>query len=798
MVNFRDSYFQVDWDLTAKRLKGTYWGKQYDTGRGFAVTVINGGQVVTPTTEVLRLKWEKPDGTAGYVNATIVNGKFIVENIDQMFTVHGSVRADFELSVAGEFVASITFYVNVEKAVAVDAVASSSQFTALQDAVGSVDSLQQQFNNVVANVTVDSEVIAARGAEATLGERLDSTDVYLAEISIKSKNLFNKLTVTPGKYISYTNGVLEPLVNYNVSDFMPVIANTQYIRVQNSHIVFYDINKQYISGLAAATTFTTPANCAYVRISVHSTLLDTEQVELGNVKTEYESHYAKINKLIIPEKIIEKSMLNFLPVEGTKSKNLFDKATVTTGKYINYLNGALEPLVNYNASDFIPIGENLSGIRVQNSHMAFYDANKIYISGMAAATTFTTPTNCAYMRISVHDTLLDTEQVELGSVNTIYEPYGEKVPINALPSKISALIDNKEFMFQIPSDIYLIKGERFSVYYNNILKYSQKFRRGLYNIAWKKVVATTNVMTPYSYKWEVYPSVVGDFQIEFMIYDTYTNTKVASKIVTFHVADNTLTGKTANIVTMGDSFWSHGRIVERIYDFVTTKNGTNTINMIGTRATDYGNAKTDAIPGWEYGLYNNVASLGGNTNPFWNPALSKFDFSYYMAQNYPSYAPFGQAGEHVDAFISNSGINDIAYVNSTIATRLTQINKVIDSVHAYDPAIKIILGLITPQPIDDRYLVTDTLRINYEKNKYEQEKWNEMILGLHSPVNNVYVIPVNAHFDTRTGINTTTYYPDKFDLTYTEKQSLDIHPNLTGGKYIADTMYQFIYNKVLR
>ena len=80
MDNFRDSYFQVDWDLTSKRLRGTYWGKQYDTGRGFAVTVISDGQVVAPTTEVLRLKWEKPDITSGYVNATIVDGKFIVEN----------------------------------------------------------------------------------------------------------------------------------------------------------------------------------------------------------------------------------------------------------------------------------------------------------------------------------------------------------------------------------------------------------------------------------------------------------------------------------------------------------------------------------------------------------------------------------------------------------------------------------------------------------------------------------------------------------------------------------------------
>ena len=182
MDNFRDSYFQVDWDLTTKRLRGTYWGKQYDTGRGFAVTVINGGQVVTATNEVLRLKWEKPDNTTGYVNATIVNGKFIVENIDQMFTVQGSVRADFELSVGGENLASITFYVSVEKAVAVDAIESSSDFTALQTALSDI-------NAAIAGATVDSEVILARGAESTLGARLDSTDAQLAEIEKFGKTL---------------------------------------------------------------------------------------------------------------------------------------------------------------------------------------------------------------------------------------------------------------------------------------------------------------------------------------------------------------------------------------------------------------------------------------------------------------------------------------------------------------------------------------------------------------------------------------------------------------------------------
>lgn len=206
MDNFRDSYFKIDWDLSQKRLKGTFWGKQYDTGRGFAVTVINGGQVVTATNEVLRLKWEKPDNTTGYVNATIVNGKFIVENIDQMFTVQGSVQADFELSVAGEFVASITFYVSVEKAVAVDAIESSSDFTALQDALADVSNMQAQVDAVIANATVDSEVILARGAEPTLGARLDSTDTNIDE---QRKQIYNHLYRFGNEYVEKTGGFVD-------------------------------------------------------------------------------------------------------------------------------------------------------------------------------------------------------------------------------------------------------------------------------------------------------------------------------------------------------------------------------------------------------------------------------------------------------------------------------------------------------------------------------------------------------------------------------------------------------------
>ncbi len=231
MDNFRDSYFPVTWDLTKKRIDCAVWGKQYDTGRGLSITLKINGVAVTPSNEVIRLKWEKPDKTTGYVGSVIVGDKFIIENIDQMFTVNGAVRADLELQVADEFVASITFYASVEKAVAVDAIESSSEFTAIQEVLLSTETnealrvsaeatrqgneatrQQNETGRVTAEglrataetgranaeiirqtgyATMDeaialkadlSEIEAARGTEPTLGARLDSTDAQLNDI----------------------------------------------------------------------------------------------------------------------------------------------------------------------------------------------------------------------------------------------------------------------------------------------------------------------------------------------------------------------------------------------------------------------------------------------------------------------------------------------------------------------------------------------------------------------------------------------------------------------------------------
>jgi hypothetical protein len=621
---------------------------------------------------------------------------------------------------------------------------------------------------------------------------------------VPSKNLFDKDTAISGKYVLSNTGGLDDLVGRSASDWIPVLPSTAYKKVDDQQMAFYTSAKVYISGLTVATTFTTPANCYFIRITIRTANVGIEQVELGSVSTSYENHQPKINKLNVSDKSIEKPMLNFLPISGSLSKNLFNKNTALKDKYILYTNGAVDNLVGYYASDWIPVSANTSYIRRQLSHIAFYTAAKVYISGLSSANTFTTPSNAAFIRISINAANLDTEQVETGVVRTYYESFGTKIENPSLPFQLQTVTNYNDFNFYLPNDIYLVKGESFSIYYNNVIKYSQKYRRGNYyvtHILQNSTPTATVKGEGYADKWTITPSVAETFTMEFAILETYTGLKVASKMVVFHVADSASAanhGRTANVITIGDSFFPSGLIAEALYNFVTTKGGINNINLLGTRATTVAGVKTDAIAGWSYENYNIYEQVASDVNPFWNPSTDKFDFAYYMNQNYPTYVPASETGNHIDAFVSLCGINDLS-ISATDDTKRQYIQAIIDSVHAFDPAIKILLGTTTPQPLDDKWSTNyQNDGRHYEKFKYKQELQNDLLLSYENPLDNIYLLPTAAHFDTRSSIRTQAFYPDKFDPTYSEILTWDIHPTEIGGKYMADAVYQFLYNNVLR
>lgn len=118
-------------------------------------------------------------------------------------------------------------------------------------------------------------------------------------------------------------------------------------------------------------------------------------------------------------------------------KNLFNKNTVTQGFSVSNNTGELVVGETFSASEYIPYDVNTDYVKTGGHSYAIYDAEKVFVSGAFSAS-FRTPSTPGFVRISVPITLLDTYQLEKGTVATTYEPYQmplieskyiEKVPV---------------------------------------------------------------------------------------------------------------------------------------------------------------------------------------------------------------------------------------------------------------------------------------------------------------------------------------------------------------------------------
>ena len=112
---------------------------------------------------------------------------------------------------------------------------------------------------------------------------------------------------------------------------------------------------------------------------------------------------------------------------SVKSKNIFNKLTVVNGFYPDKdANGTLTALGGFISSDFIPCTELLTyKANYPFSFLCFYNSSKTFISGTAVADQYliNAPANAAFFRLDVY--VLNSFQIELGTVSTYYVPYSE-------------------------------------------------------------------------------------------------------------------------------------------------------------------------------------------------------------------------------------------------------------------------------------------------------------------------------------------------------------------------------------
>lgn len=112
----------------------------------------------------------------------------------------------------------------------------------------------------------------------------------------RSKNLFNPddPDFADGYYVSFSSGNLAANATYAASGFIPVTESTEYTASYSHQRAFYNASKVYISGTNSGNpgTFTTPAGCAYVRLTMLASGVGSFQFELGGTATAYEAYYS--------------------------------------------------------------------------------------------------------------------------------------------------------------------------------------------------------------------------------------------------------------------------------------------------------------------------------------------------------------------------------------------------------------------------------------------------------------------------------------------------------------------------
>lgn len=123
------------------------------------------------------------------------------------------------------------------------------------------------------------------------------------------KNLLNPALLIAGKWVNVNGGLSNVTPSsYGYYDYIGVLPETAYhisrinngsVNANGGYIGFYDSNKAFISSVSANGTkdFTTPAGCAFVRLSVTLNRLNEAQLEVGNARTTYEAYYAPYYKI---------------------------------------------------------------------------------------------------------------------------------------------------------------------------------------------------------------------------------------------------------------------------------------------------------------------------------------------------------------------------------------------------------------------------------------------------------------------------------------------------------------------
>ena len=487
-------------------------------------------------------------------------------------------------------------------------------------------------SNVTGNWVGTKTGIATRNNQLALDE---------AKISKKKgTNLFNSADFLTGYYIA-SNGRLSVNAEWGVTGFIPftqananVISNFFAVLSSGGYNALYDVNKNFIASFQGNTA-TWQSNVAYVRFS--GTPIVAANTIMVNVGTVLQTlvPYTETFGLVSTESLVDgaittpkvkdgaitESKVADNTVSTTKvkdgaitpikadffqvSKNLFNPndSGVALGSYVSYFTGKLRANPSYNATGFMPVVGGQNYTMNYKHEMAWYDANKVYISGSPSTDknlTQQAPANAAYCRCTVITTSWGSFQFELGTQQTDYEPYGFKIKQEYIPESDSFFPN-----IAMTRKLHILANNENSVYHKSLIERWNPYRY---------LIQSTGTNWGYYERYSrVNAASAGD--ITYKIYDGVTLSLKRTKTATV-IVGNPATNNGAKIVqVIGDSFSYNG------YWFDKTNQLCPDLSFVGMRKSYNTLLKAEGRGGWTLASYmTSKHATNDSFSPFLHPA----------------------------------------------------------------------------------------------------------------------------------------------------------------------------------
>lgn len=231
---------------------------------------------------------------------------------------------------------------------------------------------------------------------------------------------------TTGNYTAYSGYIATPYLIANAGGQMVMNAAPKGSGVNG--MAFYDVNKTYISGIAAAslaagTPFNVPATAAFLRVSFSSggsstvgfagVLMIVDGATLPATFITFEHYAQSETDAAITNGVVRSATMleRYVAATGPAQFNMFDQTKITSGYYVNSTTGALVAYGAAYATDYMfCAGQSFvvaSWIMPWSAGFggAFYDDQHNFISSAISATTaagtpIAVPANAVYVRFT--------------------------------------------------------------------------------------------------------------------------------------------------------------------------------------------------------------------------------------------------------------------------------------------------------------------------------------------------------------------------------------------------------------